>query len=190
MKDDLHGKENMEDILRGASGDERALSDEEIGELLFSDDDMLPEAAVKRISPTRRAFLLTVWGLALSALQLPLFEKGMQFAFNEYSEHAMGFPYLGILIPLAGLLLSFFGLRALKKTNRSFGFSWLLCFVRAAIFILGLVFTFGSMSRLKPVKQSGRDPCKDTRCTELFLHARADLRRFRGLSQRPLEHRL
>lgn len=142
MKGDLHGKENMEELMKESLGDERALSDEEIGELLFSDDDMLPEAAVKRISPTRRAFLLTVWGLALSALQLPLFEKGMQFAFNEYSERAMGFPYLGILIPLAGLLLSFFGLRALKKTNRGFGFSWLLCFVRAALFILGLVFTF------------------------------------------------
>ena len=142
MKDDMHGKENMDDLLRGASGGERTLSDEAIEELLFSDEEMIPENAVKRISPTRRAFLLTVWGLALSALQLPLFEKGMQFAFNEYSENAMRFPFLGILIPLAGLLLSFFGLRALKKVNRGFCFSWLLCFLRAALFIFGLVFTF------------------------------------------------
>ena len=142
MKDDMHGKENMDDLLRGASGGERTLSDEAIEELLFSDEEMIPENAVKRISPTRRAFLLTVWGLALSALQLPLFEKGMQFAFNEYSENAMRFPFLGVLIPFVGLLLSFFGLRALKKVNRGFGFSWLLCFLRAALFIFGLVFTF------------------------------------------------
>ncbi|MBQ4428158.1 MAG: hypothetical protein II871_00060 [Clostridia bacterium] len=142
MKDDLYGKKNMEELLMGAGGDERALSDEEIEELLFSDDDMLPENAVKRISPTRRAFLLTVWGLALSSLQLPLFEMGVQFAFNEYSENAMRFPFLGVLIPFVGLLLSFFGLRALKKVNRGFCFSWLLCFLRAVLFIFGLVFTF------------------------------------------------
>lgn len=142
MKDDLYGKKNMEELLMGADGDERALSDEEIEELLFSDDDMLPENAVKRISPTRRAFLLTVWGLALSSLQLPLFERGVQFAFNEYSENAMRFPFLGVLIPFVGLLLSFFGLRALKKVNRAFGFSWVLCLLRAVLFIFGLVFTF------------------------------------------------
>ena len=118
------------------------ISDEEIAQLLFSDEELPPEKAVKRISPTRRAFLLTVWGIALCALQLPLFEKGVQFAFNEYSENAMRFPFLGILIPFAGLLLSFFGLRTLKKVKRAFGFSWLLCFVRAALFIFGLVFTF------------------------------------------------
>lgn len=142
MKDDLYGKKNMEELLMGAGGDERALSDEEIEELLFSDDDMLPENAVKRISPTRRAFLLTVWGLALSSLQLPLFERGVQFAFNEYSENAMRFPFLGVLIPFVGLLLSIFGLRALKKVNRAFGFSWVLCLLRAVLFIFGLVFTF------------------------------------------------
>lgn len=118
------------------------ISDEEIAQILFSDEELPPEKAVKRISPTRRAFLLTVWGLALCALQLPLFEKGVQFAFNEYSKNAMRFPFLGILIPFAGLLLSFFGLRTLKKVNRGFGFSWLLCFLRAALFIFGLVFTF------------------------------------------------
>lgn len=129
-------------ILNQNGEDAPVISDEEIEALLFSDEEMLPEKAVKRISPSRRAFLLTVWGLALSSLQLPLFSRGMQFAFNEYSDNAMGFPFLGLILPFAGLLLSLFGLRTLKKVNRAFGFSYALLFVRAALLLMGLVFTF------------------------------------------------
>ncbi len=118
-----------------------ALSDEEIERLLFSSDEIVPEGISKKVSPSRRAFLLTIWGLALSALLMPPFRHDAGALFSEFYA-PITWLRLDLILPAAGTALTLIGLRMLRGVNRAFGFSYIMSLARAAVFILTLIFTF------------------------------------------------
>ena len=75
----------------------------------------LPDAAVREITPWRRAMKRIVWGIGLTTVTL-------------------NFWNLDLVLPAAGWALLFLGFRTLRKENRWFGLCWVLSLCGLAAF--------------------------------------------------------
>lgn len=83
-------------------------------------DGLLPEEIVNNVTPWKKAMKRILWGIALSTV-----------TFN--------FLYLNYILPAIGLILIFFGYRALRCENKWFNMCFIASAGRAAYFFLKLV---------------------------------------------------
>lgn len=83
-------------------------------------DDLLPEEIVNNVTPWKKAMKRILWGIALSTV-----------TFN--------FLYLNYILPAIGIMLSFFGYRALRCENKWFKMCFAVSAGRAAYFFSKLV---------------------------------------------------